>query len=369
MKEVLTFNDVNIVPGFSDIESRSEVDLSSALCSNSFMELPVIAANMDTVTDQVMARRMLNLGAQACLHRFGTIEDTVTMFRRSFGNPANERRPMVSIGLGDTELERAEALFSAGATCFVIDVAHGAQLSVARQADWLQQILKDNGSIVIGNFASAKSVRDFFNYFSRPLVAIKVGVGPGAACSTRMKTGVGVPQFTAIQDIAVEVRGRGIKIIGDGGLKTPGDIAKALGAGAHAVMVGSMLAGTDETPGEIIRIYENDQNDFMAESEYQVQLRLGNIKPRKAFKKYRGSASQESYEAQGKVGKHRTAEGESFLVPYKGSVNDIMQDIEGGLRSAFTYVGARNLNEFHDKVEFVRVSHAGHVEGTAHGKK
>lgn len=348
MKEALTFNDVNIVPMFSDIDSRSQVELFTAIAPSCVFDLPVISANMDTVTGPQMAKAMLNSQAQACLHRFGSIEDTVKMFKESsFGSGDY---PMVSIGLGNKELERAEALIAAGALNFVIDVAHGAQFGVLIQAAELRHLLGDYGSITVGNFASAKSVRDYLEGQTKRVIdAIKVGVGPGAACSTRIKTGVGVPQFTAIQEIAAELKNTNIKIIGDGGLKTPGDIAKALGAGAHAVMVGSMLAGTQETPGEVI--YPEGPG------------------PQCPVKIYRGSASFESYVAQGKTGTHRTTEGESYTVPYKGPVADVLQDIEGGLRSAFTYVGARNLKEFHEKVEFVRVTHAGHVEGTPHGKK
>lgn len=344
MKEALTFDDVNLVPQFSDIDSRSQVDLSSVFGT----KLPIISSNMDTVTDWVMARTMLDRGAQACLHRFGTIEQTLQMFHNSFSTKLSDRScPMVSVGLGDKELERAQALFDASATDFIIDVAHGSQLAVVLQAEKLRKMIKENGSITVGNFASGKSVQDFLDRFGK-IDAIKVGVGPGAACSTRTKTGVGVPQFTAIQDIADTLRNTGISVIADGGLKTPGDIAKALAGGAHLVMLGSMLAGTTESPGEVI--YPEGPG------------------PQRPMKKYRGSASAESYTAQGKTGTHRTSEGESFMIPYKGSVLDILQDIEGGLRSAFTYVGARNLEEFHNKVEFVRVTNAGHIEGTPHMK-
>lgn len=350
MKEALTFNDVNIVPGFSSIPSRDEKHIS--LACKLGMKLPVISANMDTVTDQVMARAMLQNGAQACLHRFNSIEDNVSQFRLSFGNPVNEERPFVSIGLGDSGLERAQVLFDAGAKVFVIDVAHGAQQAVVDQASRLRQIVKNNALIVVGNFASCKSLSGF-NF--KDIDAIKVGVGPGAACTTRIKTGVGVPQFTAIQEISNYVRGYDIVIIADGGLKTSGDIAKALGAGADCVMVGSMLAGTDETPGEVV-------------SKQDGPIFLG-IQSNNYYKKYRGSASQESYELQGKVAKHRTAEGESFLVKCKGPVADVLQGIDAGLRSSFAYVGASNLDAFHERVEFVRVTHNGYVEGTAHGKK
>ena len=174
MKEALTFNDVNIVPGFSDIGSRKDVSLSSM-----GMGLPVIAANMDSVVNSTMAYAMLGNGAQACLHRFCTIDQNVKDFRDSCNL---NKSPMASIGLGNKELERAEALFNAGCHSIVIDVAHGAQLSVAKQACQLREIIGNNGCLIVGNFASSKSVRDFLSVYSS-IDVVKVGIGPGAACT------------------------------------------------------------------------------------------------------------------------------------------------------------------------------------------
>jgi len=358
METYFTFDDVLIVPQFSDIQSRKDVDLSVYTSPKLFRwfgssSLPVISANMDTITDARMARSMLKYGAQACLHRFCTIEENVKMFSESEVSVEDDEdcrhSPMVSIGLGKEELDRAYALYGNCATRFVIDVAHGAQQAVVDQAKKLREIIKDNGAIMVGNFASGSSVEDFIEKCGPNVVdAAKVGVGPGSACTTRIKTGVGFPQLSAIEEIARVARHFGFGVIADGGMKTPGDIAKALGAGAHMVMLGGMLAGTDETPGEI----------FYPEGPG----------PQCPVKSYRGSASQESYEAQGKKGTHRTSEGESFMVPYKGSVVDVLQDIEGGLRSSFTYVGARNIGEFHEKVEFVRITNATSKENGAHGK-
>lgn len=348
MKELLTFDDVLIAPKFSTVRSRKDVDLTTNIRGLQFT-MPVIAANMDTVTDQRMARAMLNYGAQACLHRFGTIEETVKIFRLSFGNPANEERPMVSIGLGTPELDRAKALFDAGAHTFVIDVAHGAQVSVADQAKALRKLLGPYVNLVVGNFATGDSVKDFIEYTANTVDGFKVGIGPGSACTTRIKTGVGIPQLSAIMDVVNTLKNTEVAVIADGGLKKPGDIAKALGAGAHMVMVGGMLAGTEETPGEVI--YPEGPG------------------PQQPVKTYRGSASQESYVVQGKLATHRTAEGESFTVPAKGPVAEVLQDIEGGLRSSFCYVGARNLKQFHARVEFVKITSSTVVENGSHGKK
>ncbi len=170
-------------------------------------------------------------------------------------------------------------------------------------------------------------------------MAFKVGIGGGSACLTRVQTGCGVPQLSALIDcIAVNPT---VDVISDGGKRTPGDIAKALSVGAKAVMLGSMLAGVDEGPGEIIN---------------------------GKFKEYRGSASQDSYESQGKVAKWRTFEGDSFLVSYKGSIADVLQNIQGGLRSAMTYTGSKDLKDFVSNVELIEISMATQRENVAHGK-
>lgn len=364
MKELFTFDNVLIVPKFSTISSRSEVDISTNPSGLPYMNIPIISANMDTITGHHMALEMQRSGAQACLHRFTSIEENVKMFKHSIiGDQECRSVPLVSIGLGMDELERAEALISVGAYAFVIDVAHAAQMSVVKQADELRTLLGENGSITVGNFATADTVKAFLEHSGDGIVdVVKVGIGPGSACTTRIKTGVGYPQLSAIMEIARLLDKVGISVIADGGMKTPGDIAKALGAGADCVMLGGMLAGTSESPGEVIGEYETITHFNKGYPED-----ISTFVP--THKKYRGSASKESYEAQGKNASHRTAEGESFLVPYKGPVKNVLQDIEGGLRSALSYVGARNLREFQSKVEFVRISDATLTENKAHGKQ
>lgn len=357
MKELITFEDVLIVPKFSDVASRKNVDIS-VVFGKSKLTLPVISANMDTITGELMARTMLDYGAQACLHRFCSIEENVMTFYNSFSTKlSNRNSPMVSIGLGNKELERAKALFDAGAHTFVIDAAHGAQLAVVEQSKALREMIKDSGSIVVGNFASADSVKHFLEYFNN-IDAIKVGIGPSGVCTTRIKTGVGYPQLSAIMEISSLLKNTAISVIADGGLKNAGDFAKAIGAGADLCMSGGMLSGTIETPGLIV------SKDGQSVDQ---KLAINGVFPKSNYaKKYRGSASQESYNAQGKIGTHRTAEGESFLVSYKGSVKDILQDIEGGLRSSLSYVGAHTIKEFQARVEFVKVSGATMQENRAH---
>lgn len=340
MNELVTFDDVLIKPRFSEVSSRQEVDLSTSIGDHCKLQLPLISANMDSVTNDRLAIELAKNGAIACLPRFSSIDDNVKLLNRSkYQNIV----PMVSVGIGPQELERAYALFHAGATTIVVDVAHGAQMSVVRQVEQIGHIVGSGADIVVGNFASAESIDDFKFILSKSSVAAwKIGIGPGSACTTRVKTGVGVPQLSAIQECTKS----GNVVIADGGIKTPGDVAKAIGAGARAVMIGGMFAGVDEAPGDFCTAPGSEH----------------------LYKQYRGSASKESYDAQGKNAKWRTPEGESFLVKAKGPVSEILQDIEGGLRSSFTYVGAKNLQDFQAKVRFVRISGSSIKENGAHGK-
>lgn len=332
-KEKLTFDDVLIKPNFSTIQSRKDVDISTDIMGLK-MRLPVFSANMDTITSSYMASEMNTFGGRGVLHRFGTIDQNVVDF-------TNAPTALVSVGVGDQELKRANALYEVGARYFVIDVAHGASMQVVEQLYYLKKL--PNIYVCVGNFASDTSIHSFLRHCEPLWVkpdAFKIGVGPGSACTTRIKTGAGVPQLSAIYECASAAYP--IPVIADGGLKTPGDIAKALAAGASAVMVGGMLAGTDETPGTTF-----SQN--------------GNF-----YKSYRGSASKESYVDQGKDASWRAVEGDSFSVPCKGPVGYVLQDIEGGLRSSFSYAGARTLKEFQEKVVLVKISSSSKQESGSH---
>ncbi|HXB10757.1 MAG TPA: IMP dehydrogenase, partial [Bacteroidia bacterium] len=271
-----------------------------------------------------------------------------------------------SVGLGVKELERAEALYAAEAAYLILDVAHGAQMQVVQQYKQLKELLP-SVNLIVGNFATYNSIQTFSQHLGYKPDMVKIGIGPGSACTTRVKTGVGYPQLTALLDC-----GRmGIPMIADGGCREIGDIAKALACKhVEMVMIGGMLAGTDETPGEVI--FESVR-PWSIETQLLAQLVPPQNIPMdggiEKFKKYRGSASKESYTDQGKDASHRTAEGESFVIPYKGPVAQVLQDIEGGLRSAFTYVGAKNLTEFQNNAEFIKITNSGLMESGAHGKR
>lgn len=374
MKEqAVTFEDVLILPKFSKVGSRKNVDLATNMGNGLALSLPVISANMETITGPEMATTMWKNGGLGILHRFMSVENNIKAF-----NESKAVETAVSIGIGDKEKERAEALITAGAWIVCIDVAHGAQIEVVEQVKWLRKNYRDNLYIIAGNFATPSSIEAFelecFSSSNLPNI-YKVGIGPGSACTTRIKTGVGVPQLSAILSCAKQ-----FPVLADGGMKTPGDIAKAIGAGAKAVMLGGMLAGTTETPGENIYndpklVTKNKFKSLIVDSGTRPGEYLGDTihhwsgiytynssQAGKVFKIFKGSAS-------GNYGSGwKTSEGEEYKVPYKGSVVPILKDIEGGLRSALTYTNSKDLNEFRQNCEFILVSNSTRIENGPHGK-
>ena len=337
--EGLSFDDVNLVPNYTDM-SRSQVSLESKLGPYRFAH-PFISANMDTITGMSMAVAMAKTGGLGVLHRFCSPEDNVKMLlgvschgtlRSELNNTA------VSIGIKDEEIDRAAALYEAGARIICVDIAHGHCKQMGRMLKKLRQNFPE-AILIAGNVATHAGA-DYL--VSCGAHAVKVGIGPGGACSTRIKTGCGVPQLTAI----MEASKANAAIIADGGIKTPGDAVKAIAAGAHFVMLGSFFAGCDETPGET----------FYPEGE--------KTRPMKCF---RGMASREAQEDfMGKMDDWKTAEGVSMTVPYAGSVTDKIADLCGGLRSGMTYCGAANIDSLHRKANFIRITHSGYLEGTPH---
>jgi IMP dehydrogenase len=289
---------------------------------------------MDTITEEQMATTMSKEGGIGALHRFSTVEKNIESFKKS---PKNT---FVSIGLGDKEIARGLALFDAGATNFIIDVAHGASENVVNTYNEFRSCVNHNANIVVGNFSTADSISAFLLRTRISPDAFKVGIGGGSMCTTRIVTGVGVPTLGSVFDCTKSGR----DIIADGGFRSSGDIAKALAAGAKAVMIGSMISGTDETPNEI---------------------EMFNDVPHKV---YRGSASKDSYEAQGKIANHRAPEGETNFIRYKGTAKDILKNIKAGVQSSMSYLNSRNLQEFRENAQFIHITQNGFLESKAHGK-
>lgn len=331
----LTFDDVLLVPGYNGIKSRQLVTTSVTIGERT-LDIPIVSSNMDTITGVTMANLMTEFGGLGILHRFMSIEENVAALMEV----SDRKRVGFSIGVGNSGLERADAMFGAGAEICCVDVAHGHSKEVNRTIKDLRVRYKDNILIIAGNVATYAGA-DYLAAAGADL--IKVGIGSGSVCSTRIKTGYGVPQLTAIQDCSKVDRA----IIADGGIRFPADVVKALAAGADLVMLGGMLAGTDETPGKTIEKVEAGKA--------------------RRYKQFRGMASREAQEDfMGSMSEWKTAEGVALEVPAKGSARDIIKDILGGLRSGLTYCGAATIKDLQRKAQFLEITPAARVEGTPH---
>ncbi|MFB3048469.1 MAG: IMP dehydrogenase [Nitrosopumilaceae archaeon] len=469
-KEGLTFDDVLLVPKFSDITSRTQTNLETKLSKNISLNIPLISANMDTVTESSMALAMAQQGGLGIIHRFLTIEEETNQIlkvKRSgsvmienpyfigpektvndaisymgekgvhgllvmdsesklvgiltrrdvvFESESNQLvkdimtkdvitaklginldeakqilhkhrieklpltddsglvkglitskditnienfpqaskdkkgRPLVgaAVGVKGDFMDRTESLLEAGADVIVVDIAHGHSENAVNTVHHIKKAFP-NSELIAGNVATASGAEDLIK---AGVDAVKVGVGSGSICITRIVTGSGVPQLTAVLDCAKVGKKHDVPIISDGGIRTSGDITKALAAGSSSVMVGSILGGTDESPGS-----------FMTRNG-------------KRFKIYRGMAS--FYASLGRKSKENgkvsfeddlndyVAEGVEAMVPYKGSVTDILKQLTGGIRSGLSYCGAHTIKQMQENAEFIKMSHAGYTESQPH---
>jgi IMP dehydrogenase len=331
MREAFTFDDVLLVPAYNHYESRQHVDVSVTDRTGKLsLELPVMTANMDTVTESAMANFIGGKGGIGVLHRMMSIDRNVEELRRC------TFPVFVSVGTSEDELARAEALRDAGATRFVVDVAHGHARYVGKTLKQLRQLLPD-ACLMAGNVATYAGA-DYLASVGADI--IKVGIGPGSVCTTRLKTGHGVPQLTAIQDCARCDR----SIVADGGIRYPGDVVKALAFGADFVMIGGLLAGTRPTPGE------------------PVQEPGG-----RWVKTYRGMASREvADEHHGGIAEWKTAEGIAVTVPCRDDEDAVVADLVGGLRSGLTYAGSKTIRELQRKLNYTIITPSGWREGMPH---
>ncbi len=336
MKQAFTYDDVLLVPSYNHYESRKLVTLEvKDRTAKLTLSLPIFTANMDTVTEHEMANFIGGKGGMGVLHRFMSIDRNVEEFKKCTTPVA------VSVGCGAPDLERIEALKSAGAQYFCVDVAHAHAKYVGKTLKNLRDMLGENACLIAGNVATYAGA-DYLASCGADI--IKVGIGGGSVCTTRIKTGFGVPNLTAIQECAKVDR----SIIADGGIRTAGDVVKALAFGADFVMIGSMLSGTRPTPGNVIE---------------QDGPRGGKTK----VKTYRGMASREVQEDyHGGVAEWKTAEGVSTFVPYREDEEAILADIIGGLRSGLTYAGASTIRELQRKLNYVLITPAGRIESLPH---
>jgi len=336
----ISFNDVSLKEQYSEILSRSDVDISSDMGKFN-LELPVISSNMPQITESSMAICMYKHGGRGILHRFCSIDDNIGMFIDTVAKTGSRDHYSVgvSIGVQEDDKKRFLCLHQAGARLFCIDVAHGHHILVKNMIEWVKE-QANNICLIAGNVATTEGAKDLASWGAD---IVKTGIGPGSVCSTRKNTGVGTPQFSAIQNAKNGLKNYpNVKILADGGIKNSGDIPKALAAGADAVMIGAVLAGTTETPG---KVYPCPDTDLWNRQYYKV---------------YGGSASGENKVSNGK--EHKFVEGIMKTVPFKGNAKYILREIKDGLQSSYSYTGAINTSEFKKKVKFEIMSSGGKME-------
>ena len=334
--EALTFDDVLIVPRASGIEPH-EASLQTAAYRGGLLMVPFLSAAMDRVTEAPLAIALGKAGGLGVLHRNCTVAEQAAMVRK-----VKKAKVMVAAACGPFDEARAKALVAAGADALVVDCAHGHNTNVLASAKRLKHSLRI--PLVVGNIATAEAARAACAFAD----AIKVGVGPGSICTTRIVSGVGMPQFTAVREVAQVARKYGVPVIADGGLKTSGDIAKALAAGASAVMLGNLFAGTDEAPGRVV------VRDGVRVKEYRGMGSKAVIESRSGSERYLTN------------GRKAVPEGVEGFVPYRGKVRDVVAELASGVQVSMGYVGARSLGVFQKKARFVRVTPAGRIENGAH---
>lgn len=350
------YDDVYIIPSYSEVISRQTVHLPGDF-SEFGERVPVISSNMDTITGAAMSKAMFEAGAVGALHRFMSIEDNVKAWEES------GKHGFVSVGVNRDSKDRAKALYEAGARDFIIDIAHGHSLAMKEMIQWMKSEFASPAlHIMAGNVTTPRAVKDLESWGA---TSVKVGIGPGSVCLTKDVTGVTMPIFSAVLECAAASN---IPIIADGGIKKYGDVAKAIGAGAQAVMIGGLFAGCDETPPMVElkeATLENDKlwgnfghaielgSDFINSANRELWSNsLYRLKKAKDNVIYRGMASTEAMKVIRSDGNLPTAEGKSISVEPKGSAMKVVADIAGGLRSAYSYVGATNYTDYLSRVNF-----------------
>ena len=328
----VSFDDVLLVPHYSDIESRKSLSTKNSL-GNVPLDLPIISSPMDTVTEVAMASAMDAHGGLGIIHRYNSIQDQAALVKDA--KEKGLKNISAAIGVTGDYQERARELVNSGANVLCVDVAHGHHSMMRDALKHLKEQYGGDIHIMAGNVATGKGGLDLASWGAD---SIRVGIGGGSICSTRLVSGHGVPTLQSIIDCVTA--GCPVPIIADGGMKTSGDVVKALAAGADFVMLGSMLAGTDQAPGQV---FDN-----------------GN----KKYKVYRGMASSEAQVNW--RGKTSTPEGISTTIPYKGDVSIILDDLKGGIQSGMSYSGAKTIQELQAKASFVQMTSAGRGESHTH---
>jgi len=344
IKEALTFDDVTLKPSYSEI-LPSEVDTSINLTKNLKLKIPLLSAAMDTVTESKMAIAIAKAGGIGVIHRNLDIKKQILEIKK-----VKKLKLLVgaAVGAGPNELIRAKAILKAGVDLIVVDTAHGHTKKVSEIIKQIKKVKSKKIALCAGNIATPEAAKFLIKL---GVDIVKVGIGPGSICTTRLVAGIGVPQLSAIISVKNGIKNKDIKIISDGGIKYSGDLAKAFAAGADAVMIGSLFAGTDETPGKLIK------------------------KNGKMFKSFRGMGSvgamnkgsaDRYFQTKQKDNSKYVPEGVEGFVKYKGKVGLIIFKLIGGLKSSMGYLGSKVISKLRYKANFVKITKAGFYESMVH---
>ncbi len=337
----LTFDDVLLVPRYSEISSRRHPSLRTKITRNHSIDIPIVSANMDTITGREMAKEMAKLGGLGILHRFMSPEEQVEDVKaiKKYLEDNQISSPIAaSIGVKEEGMKRADLLADTGVDILTIDIAHGDSIMMR---DVLAYVKRNHPGIdvIAGNVATPDGVKRMIDQGAD---AVKVGIGPGSMCTTRIITGHGVPQLTAVALCVEEAMKYGVPVIADGGLKNSGDMVKALCAGANTCMAGSLLSGTLETPGEV----------------------------KGGMKQYRGMASKAAQVSwRGELPKGMAAEGVDTMIPCKGPAVNVIGELTGGIRSGMTYLGVDSIDKMTEAGLFIEMSASGMSESKPHGQR
>ena len=344
IKEALTFDDVTMAPKYSEV-LPSEVDTSIKLSNSLILRIPLLSSAMDTVTESKMAIAIAKAGGIGVIHRNLDIKKQIQEIRK-----VKKQKLLVgaAVGAGPSELKRAQAILKENIDLIVVDTAHGHSKKVAEIIKAIKKMKIKKTAICAGNIATADAAKFLIKL---GVDIIKVGIGPGSICTTRLVAGIGVPQLSAIIAVKKGVKNNKTKIISDGGIKYSGDIAKALSAGADAIMIGSLFAGSLETPGKLIK-----KNGKL----YKRFRGMGSVG---AMNK--GSADRYFQKKQKDASKY-VPEGVEGFVKYKGDVNSIIYKLIGGLKSSMGYLGAKKITLLKNKPKFVKITKAGFYESMVH---
>jgi IMP dehydrogenase len=359
----LTFDDILLLPGYADF-SRSDIDLSTQLTKRLSLKIPLISSPMDTVTESALAIALAKLGGIGIIHRNLTIEDQVKEAKKVL----EASLPVgVAVGASKGFEQRVFAMAAIGVKLVVVDSAHGFSKHVIDTVVFLKQNYPDI-DVIAGSIATAEGAKALI---AAGADGLRVGMGPGAICTTRIISGMGVPQITALQSVIPVAREAGVPVIADGGIKYSGDMVKALAIGANSLMMGSFFAATEEAPGKTIllhrdnvprrfqSIFQKDKDEYLFK-EYRGMGSIG------AMEKGTEIKSEDEFHGKNYTDRVLVAEGVEGLVPVKGSAQRIVDQALGGIRSGLYYVGAKNLSQLSEKAKFIQITQASLTESHPH---